>query len=88
MDGNSEEKPQQKENKSDASKAEKEEAEEKTEKEKGTKTEAEELTKEEKMAAEQWLRRIPDDPGGLLRRKFIQQYQQRNRSKDDSKQPW
>ena len=27
---------------------------------------------------EQWLRRIPDDPGGLLRRKFEQQYQQSN----------
>jgi len=35
---------------------------------------AEELSKEEKMAAEQWLRRIPDDPGGLLRRKFRHQY--------------
>ena len=28
---------------------------------------------------EQWLRRIPDDPGGLLRRKFLYQYQQRAR---------
>jgi len=40
----------------------------------GTKAEAEELSKEEKIAAEQWLRRIPDDPGGLLRRKFTRQY--------------
>ena len=40
----------------------------------GTKAEAEALTKEEKIAAEQWLRRIPDDPGGLLRRKFTRQY--------------
>ncbi len=32
---------------------------------------------EEQMAAEQWLRRIPDDPGGLLRRKFLYQYRQR-----------
>lgn len=58
------------------------------EKQKGTKAEAEELSKEEKMAAEQWLRRIPDDPGGLLRRKFEQQYQQRRRPINDSKQPW
>jgi Ca-activated chloride channel family protein len=29
------------------------------------------------QATEQWLRRIPDDPGGLLRRKFYYQYQQR-----------
>lgn len=35
------------------------------------------MSKEEKQAAEQWLRRIPDDPGGLLRRKFQYQYQRR-----------
>jgi Ca-activated chloride channel family protein len=28
------------------------------------------------QAAEQWLRRIAQDPGGLLRRKFLYQYQQ------------
>jgi Ca-activated chloride channel family protein len=33
--------------------------------------------KEDNQAIEQWLRRIPDDPGGLLRRKFAYQYQQR-----------
>ncbi len=32
---------------------------------------------EDSQAIEQWLRRIPDDPGGLLRRKFAYQYQQR-----------
>jgi Ca-activated chloride channel family protein len=37
---------------------------------------------EEKLAAEQWLRRIPDDPGGLLRRKFLYQYRQRARQAD------
>jgi Ca-activated chloride channel family protein len=31
---------------------------------------------ESAQATEQWLRRIPDDPGGLLRRKFFYQYQQ------------
>jgi len=39
--------------------------------------EAEPRDREEKQANEQWLRRIPDDPGGLLRRKFYYQYQQR-----------
>ena len=29
------------------------------------------------QATEQWLRRIPDDPGGLLRRKFYYQYRER-----------
>jgi Ca-activated chloride channel family protein len=38
---------------------------------------AEELSSEEEMAAQQWLRRIPDDPGGLLRRKFLYQYRER-----------
>lgn len=38
-------------------------------------------------ATEQWLRRIPDDPGGLLRRKF--QYQYRNMDKPKrEQQPW
>ncbi len=32
---------------------------------------------ESQQAYEQWLRRIPDDPGGLLRRKFLYQYRQR-----------
>ena len=40
-------------------------------------TVAEALNEEEQMAAQQWLRRIPDDPGGLLRRKFLYQYRQR-----------
>ncbi len=36
---------------------------------------------EEKMSAQatrQWLRKIPDDPGGLLRRKFLYQYRDRS----------
>lgn len=43
-------------------------------------------TAEERQATEQWLRRIPDDPSGLLRRKFRYQYQQRNyeTNQDDS----
>ncbi len=50
-------------------------------------TEAEILSSEEQMAAEQWLRRIPDDPGGLLRRKFRYQYQQQ-RQRQVEQQPW
>ncbi len=38
------------------------------------------------QASEQWLRRIPDDPGGLLRRKF--QYQYRNQPHSEEEQPW
>lgn len=37
---------------------------------------------------EQWLRRVPDDPGGLLRRKFLQQFQNRETQPDKSDTPW
>jgi len=36
-------------------------------------------SKEQQQANEQWLNRIPDDPAGLLRRKFRYQYDRRNR---------
>ncbi|MBN1379096.1 MAG: VWA domain-containing protein [Gammaproteobacteria bacterium] len=36
----------------------------------------------EQQAIEQWLRRIPDDPGGLLRRKFLYQYRQQQSDKE------
>ena len=38
------------------------------------------LDAEEKQALEQWLRRIKDDPGGLMRRKFLYQYHRRNQN--------
>ena len=41
------------------------------------------LTDEQKQALEQWLRRVPDDPGGLLRNKFKWQYQQNRQKKAD-----
>jgi len=50
---------------------------------------------EQEQALEQWLRRIPDDPGGLLRRKFRYQYQRYGKDQDgkdvwpdDEVQPW
>jgi len=39
------------------------------------------------QAADQWLRKIPDDPGGLLRRKFIYQYQNRTENAVEAN-PW
>ncbi len=51
--------------------------------------EAEPLNQEEQQAIEQWLRRIPDDPAGLLRRKFKYQYSRRPpRSGTGSDRPW
>lgn len=44
--------------------------------------------REQREAGERWLRRIPDDPGGLLRRKFLYQYQQRDTRQDNEEQPW
>jgi len=50
---------------------------------------------EQEQAMEQWLRRIPNDPGGLLRRKFRYQYQKTGKDQDgnntwpdDEVQPW
>ncbi|MDH3645440.1 MAG: VWA domain-containing protein [Gammaproteobacteria bacterium] len=41
---------------------------------------------EAEQAVEQWLRRIPDDPGGLLRRKFLFQYRQREQPPAEQEQ--
>jgi Ca-activated chloride channel family protein len=46
--------------------------------------------REARQAADQWLRRIPDDPAELLRRKFLYQYQVRQDGTDlpSSGRPW
>jgi len=43
---------------------------------------------EERQALEQWLRRIPDDPGGLLRRKFMLEHQRRGKVNQGVGQSW
>lgn len=43
---------------------------------------------EQTLATEQWLRQIPDDPGGLWRRKFLYQYRQREPQQTESEEPW
>jgi Ca-activated chloride channel family protein len=48
---------------------------------------AEAWTEEDAQAMEQWLRRIPDDPGGLLRRKFRNEHQRRGAPQDEQ-QKW
>ena len=40
------------------------------------------------QATEQWLRRIPDDPGGLLRRKFLYQSQANPQQRTNDDEPW
>lgn len=57
---------------------------------------AERSQQEQTQAMEQWLRRVPNDPGGLLRRKFRDQYQRQGRDQDGNPlwtdeqevQPW
>ncbi|MCR9258379.1 MAG: VWA domain-containing protein [Pseudomonadaceae bacterium] len=46
--------------------------------------ESESARDEKQEALEQWLRRVPDDPGGLLRRKFSHETKERLRSGDYS----
>ncbi|MEL7310388.1 MAG: VWA domain-containing protein [Pseudomonadota bacterium] len=50
---------------------------------------------ESEQSLQQWLRRVPDDPGGLLRAKFRRQYQRRRTDQDgnmlwpdDRGEPW
>jgi len=43
---------------------------------------------EQKQANEQWLKRIPDDPAGLLKRKFKYQYGQRGRQESGNADGW
>ena len=41
--------------------------------------------KEKDQALEHWLEKIPDDPGGLLRRKMYREYQRRGRQQKEKK---
>lgn len=51
--------------------------------------EADPLDTEQRQAIDQWLRRIPDDPGGLLRRKLLYQYRERpSQATAAGEKPW
>ena len=55
------------------------------------KGEEETETSEEQEALQQWLRRVPDDPGGLLKEKFRRQARARLRAgqlQREQEQPW
>lgn len=43
---------------------------------------------EAEQATAQWLRRIPDDPGGLWRRKFLYQYKRKYQTQQGEAKPW
>lgn len=71
--------------KDDKKTEEKESKKEELKKVKDTKKQAE-MTKKQ-QATKQWLRRIPDDPGGLLRNKFKYQYK-RQQGQQSEKDNW
>jgi Ca-activated chloride channel family protein len=83
-----EEKPEQdsESKQADQSKEEKQDEQKPEEKDAKQATEPSEYD-EKQQADEQWLDRIPDDPAGLLKRKFKYQYGQRGRKTTDS-QAW
>ncbi|MBF0137395.1 MAG: VWA domain-containing protein [Magnetococcales bacterium] len=54
---------------------------------KARQAEATPLDAENRQAMEQWLQRIPDDPGGLLRRKFLLEQRRRGRPAEVT-EPW
>lgn len=47
--------------------------------------EEDDATREKRQVLEHWLERVPDDPGGLLRRKFQLEYQRRQQREGDSR---
>lgn len=64
-------------------------ADEEQQKQQAEKSEAEPMDESEKLSKQaeaQWLRRIPDDPGGLLRNKFKYQYGRQQQSSQEEEQ--
>lgn len=66
------------ENAAQAGQAKEEESQEGAEQQPANVMQDDGLTDEERQAMEQWLRRVPDDPGGLLRNKFNYEHYKRN----------
>jgi Ca-activated chloride channel family protein len=81
---NSEDKSQQEQQSEQESQQSEQNPEEQQEKE--TQLAEDERDQNEKdQALEHWLEKIPDDPGGLLRRKMILEYQKRGRKQTEKK---
>ena len=55
-----------------------------------TQSERNTMSEEAVQSLEQWLRRVPDDPGGLLRAKFVREYRRRliSGEREESVDPW
>lgn len=48
----------------------------------------EKLSREEKESLQRWLKRVPDNPGNLLQRKFLYQYRQNQTAAQDGEVLW
>ena len=70
-------KQEQEEQSKTASDEEKSEEEQSEEEQSQQQSEEDSLKEQQQMELQQWLRRVPDDPGGLLKQKFRYQSQQR-----------
>ena len=82
-----EKKPEEKEN-SEQQKSEqesKEESDKQAEEKQAQMSQDERDQNEKDQALEHWLEKIPDDPGGLLRRKMYREYQRRGRQQKEKK---
>ncbi len=82
------EKEQQQQSEQQQAANDKQQADDSQQAEAQTETESE---TEQQQALQQWLRKVPDDPGGLLRNKFRYQYEQNRQRQeyyDESSQPW
>lgn len=44
--------------------------------------------REQQQASEQLLQRVPDDPGGLLRRRILREHKRRHQGAGDTATPW
>lgn len=77
--------PQQGEGEADQEEQPGEEAQGENDAESNQQALAQAWSEEDAQAMEQWLRRIPDDPGGLLRRKFRSQHLQRGAPADEER---
>ncbi|VAX05957.1 Aerotolerance protein BatB / Aerotolerance protein BatC [hydrothermal vent metagenome] len=74
------------EQKSEDNETDKEQEESQEESQKASPEEATQEENKTDQVTEQWLRRIPDDPGGLLRRKFKYQYQRQQQPAREAQQ--
>jgi len=83
----SEENSEEKENseQQESEQQSKEESEKQAEEKQAQISEDERDQNEKDQALEHWLEKIPDDPGGLLRRKMYREYQRRGRQQKEKK---